>query len=83
MAKIIELLIQNSKVLKSIFFIILLLVIVFDFYVKREEILFWGDNITCFWSIFGFILSTLIVSITKSLKQIFSKKIVEIGEIDE
>ncbi len=74
MAKIIEIIIENSKVLRKIFFLFLLTLVVYDFHAERKEIFFWGDNIICFWAVFGFLGTNVIVSLTRTLKGIFSKK---------
>ncbi len=55
----------RRKPLKRISFVVLVLVIVIDFFIPRHEIHFFGDSIPGFWSLFGFIACILIILISK------------------
>ena len=61
--KIIEKL--RTKTMKKIAYVVLIFIIVMDFFIPRHEIHFFGDEIPGFWSIFGFIACILIILISK------------------
>ena len=61
--KIIEIL--RTKTMKKIAYAVLIFIIVMDFFIPRNEIHFFGDEIPGFWSIFGFIACLLIILISK------------------
>ena len=51
--------------MKRIAYAMLILIIVIDFFIPRHEIHFFGDGITGFWSLFGFVACILIILISK------------------
>ena len=55
----------RRKGVKKIAYIVLILVIITDFFIPRHEIHFIGDQIPGFWSLFGFIACILIILISK------------------
>ena len=55
----------RRKGVKKIAYIVLILVIITDFFIPRHEIHFIGDQIPGFWSFFGFIACILIILISK------------------
>ena len=61
--KVIETL--RRKAVKKIAYIVLILIIVTDFFIPRHEIHFIGDQIPGFWSLFGFVACILIILISK------------------
>ena len=61
--EIIELL--RSKAAKRIAYGALIILIVVDFIIPRNEIHFFGDKIPGFWSLFGFIACVLIIMVSK------------------
>ena len=61
--KIIE--VFRTKTMKRIAYATLILIILIDFFIPRYEIHFFGDGITGFWSLFGFVACILIILISK------------------
>ena len=61
--EILELL--RSKAAKRIAYGALIILIVVDFIIPRNEIHFFGDKIPGFWSLFGFIACVLIIMVSK------------------
>ena len=55
----------RRKAVKKIAYIVLILIIVTDFFIPRYEIHFIGDQIPGFWSLFGFVACILIILISK------------------
>ena len=55
----------RRKGVKKIAYIVLILVIITDFFIPRHEIHFIGDQIPGFWSLFGFVACILIILISK------------------
>ncbi len=61
--KIIE--IFRTKTMKRIFYAVLILIILIDFFIPRHETHFFGDRIPGFWSLFGFAACIVIILISK------------------
>ena len=55
----------RTKTIKRISYAMLILIIVIDFFIPRHEILFFGDRMPGFWSLFGFVACILIILISK------------------
>ena len=55
----------RKKTVKRIAYIVLMLIIVADFFIPRHEIHFIGDIVPGFWSLFGFVACVLIIIISK------------------
>ena len=55
----------RRKGVKKIAYIVLILVIITDFFIPRHEIHFIGDQIPGFWSLFGSVACILIILISK------------------
>ena len=55
----------RKKTVKRIAYIVLMLIIVADFFIPRHEIHFIGDTVPGFWSLFGFVACVLIIIISK------------------
>lgn len=68
MGKILEILVNNSKTLKRIAYLVLVLTVVIDFFIPRKpyHIFFW-DQIPGFNAVYGFVGCVLIVVISKAL----------------
>ncbi len=59
--------------LKKIFYVSLVLLLIIDFFIPREHVVFWGETIPGFYIIYGFIGCVAIVLFSKFLG-IFLKK---------
>lgn len=55
----------RSKTVKRAAYMVLILLVVVDFFIPRHETYFWGDNIPAFWSLFGLIACVLIIVVSK------------------
>ena len=55
----------RTKLIKKIAYAILILLILVDFFIPRNEIHFFGDNITGFWSLYGITSCVLIIIVSK------------------
>ena len=55
----------RMKIVKKIAYGMLVLLILADFIIPRNEIHFFGDKIPGFWSLFGFISCVLIIVVSK------------------
>ena len=55
----------RSKIMKKIAYTALILIVIFDFFIPRYDIHFFGDGIPGFWSLFGLIACILIILISK------------------
>jgi len=55
----------RTKAAKRIAYGALIILIVVDFIIPRHEILFFGDIVPGFWSLFGFIACVLIIIVSK------------------
>ena len=55
----------RTKKVRRIAYGVLILLIVVDFIIPRQEIHFFGDEIPGFWSLFGFIACVLIIVVSK------------------
>lgn len=60
----------KTKVTKKLAYSILVLLIVFDLIIPRQEVHFFGDKIPGFWSVFGFIACVLIIIVSKWIGRI-------------
>lgn len=74
MGKLIIFLRDHSGFLKWLFFAWLIFTIVFDFYAQRHAAHFWGDNVTGFWSIFGFFGCLAMIVICKGIYHVWLMK---------
>ena len=57
----------RTKTVKKLAYGILVLLVAADFIIPRHEINFFGDKVTGFWSLFGFISCALIIVVSKWL----------------
>ena len=55
----------RTKKVKQIAYGVLILLIIVDFIIPRQEVHFFGDEIHGFWSLFGFIACVLIIVVSK------------------
>ena len=55
----------RTKLIRKIAYAILILLILVDFFIPRNEIHFFGDNITGFWSLYGITSCVLIIIVSK------------------
>ena len=60
----------KTKVTKKLAYSILVLLIVFDLIIPRQEVHFFGDKIPGFWSVFGLIACVLIIIVSKWIGRI-------------
>jgi vacuolar-type H+-ATPase subunit I/STV1 len=74
MVRILNYLNEHSVMLKRIFFVFLILTVVFDLYVKRHEMHFFGDAIIGFWSLFGIIGCLGMIIVCKGLSHVWLMK---------
>lgn len=74
MVRLLNYLNEHSVMLKRIFFVFLVLAVVFDLYVKRHEIHFFGDAIFGFWSLFGIIGCLGMIIVCKGLSHVWLMK---------
>jgi hypothetical protein len=74
MVRILKYLNEHSGMLKRIFFVYLILAVVFDFYVKRHEIHFFGDSIIGFWALFGILGCLGMIIVCKGLSHVWLMK---------
>ena len=56
---------MRRKEVKKISYLILILIVIIDFFIPRHEIHFIGDRIPGFWSLFGLVACILIILISK------------------
>ncbi len=73
-AKFFEYLHQRAGLIKRVFFLVLILAVVLDFFVQRHEALFIGDRIYGFWSIFGLVGCLAMIFLCKWLSSAWLKK---------
>lgn len=67
MAKFLEYLHHHGKQLKWLFFALLVLTVIGDFFVERQEVHFFGDKIYGFWSLFGLTVCIAMTYLCKGL----------------
>jgi uncharacterized membrane protein YkvI len=67
MTKFLEYLHRHSKPLKWLFFALLVLVVIGDFFVERHNVHFFGDKIYGFWSLFGLTVCIVMTYLCKGL----------------
>lgn len=58
---------RHRKTLKWLFFALLALIIIGDFFVERHEVHFFGDRIFGFWSLFGLAICIAMTYVCKGL----------------
>ncbi|MEK7702533.1 MAG: hypothetical protein AAB317_01040 [Nitrospirota bacterium] len=67
----------NSNWIKkatSIFYVLLILLIVADFFIPKEHAVLFGESLPGFYALFGLIATLLIIIIAKSLGNLFIMK---------
>ena len=74
MVRLLKYLNEHSSMLKRIFFVFLILTVVFDFYVTRHELHFFGDGIIGFWSVFGIFGCLGMIVVCKGLSHVWLMK---------
>jgi len=67
MKKILEYLHQGRTILKRLFFALLILIVVGDFFVERHEVHFAGDRIYGFWALFGLAVCIAMTYVCKGI----------------
>jgi len=65
---------EHSLMLKRVFFVLLALFVVFDFYAARHETHFFGDSIIGFWSLFGVLGCLGMIIVCKGLSHVWLEK---------
>lgn len=71
---IIQYLRDNLPMLKKIFYCIMLLAVIIDFFLDRHHPVFVTDNIPGFWSAFGFIGCLVLIRVCKGLGHVWLMK---------
>jgi hypothetical protein len=74
MVRLLNYLNEHSSMLKRIFFVFLILTVVFDLYVTRHEMHFFGDSIFGFWSLFGIFGCLGMIIVCKGLSHVWLMK---------
>jgi hypothetical protein len=72
--RILKYLNEHSRMLKRLFFLLLALTVVFDFYAPRHEAHFFGDSIIGFWSLFGILGCLGMIIVCKGLSHVWLMK---------
>ena len=67
LGKILENLVKNTKTLKRIAYVILVLTVALDFFIPRHHVHFFWDEIPGFSAVYGFISCILIIIVSKTL----------------
>jgi drug/metabolite transporter (DMT)-like permease len=67
MTRFFEYLHQRCKILKWLFFGLLVLIVIGDFFVERHEVHFAGDRIVGFWALFGLAVCIAMTYVCKGL----------------
>ncbi len=74
MKRIFEYLHEHAGMLKRFFLVLLVIAVVLDFFVHREEVHFFGDRISGFWSLFGILGCLAMIVLCKLLSSVWLKK---------
>jgi hypothetical protein len=67
MGRLFEYLRERRVAAKWLFFAVLAILPLIDLFVARHEVHFIGDRIPCFWSVFGLVVSILMIVVWKWL----------------
>lgn len=67
LGKILETMVNNTQTLKRIVYVILALTLVLDFFIPRDSVHFFWDDIPGFSAVYGFIACILIIIVSKAL----------------
>jgi predicted tellurium resistance membrane protein TerC len=67
LSKILENMVNNTKTLKRIAYVILALTVVLDFFIPRDYVHFFWDDIPGISAVYGFISCILIIIVSKAL----------------
>lgn len=67
LGKILENMVNNTKTLKRIAYVILALTVVLDLFIPRDYVHFFWDDIPGFSAVYGFISCILIIIVSKAL----------------
>jgi predicted tellurium resistance membrane protein TerC len=67
LGKILENMLNNTKTLKRIAYVILALTVVLDLFIPRDYVHFFWDDIPGFSAVYGFISCILIIIVSKTL----------------
>lgn len=74
MKRILEYLNKHSKVLKRLFFAVLLVTVAYDFFAERHQPHFFGDSIMGFWSVVGVLGCLGMIVVCKGLSHVWLEK---------
>ncbi|NVN90257.1 MAG: hypothetical protein HXX11_06595 [Desulfuromonadales bacterium] len=74
MTRLLEYLHHQRVACKRLFFILLVLIPLLDFTVKRPEAHFFGDRIPCFWSLFGLAVCLMMIFVWKWLAHVWLER---------
>lgn len=67
LGKILENMVNNTKTLERIAYVILALTVVLDLFIPRDHVYFFWDDIPGFSAVYGFISCILIIIVSKAL----------------
>jgi len=71
---IIEYLRKNAAMLKKAFFIYLILLVIFDLFLPREDAHYFLDKVPAFWTFFALLGCFLLIKISKGIAHMFLAK---------
>jgi len=57
----------RTKAAKRVAYMVLVVLVIVDFFIPRHEIHFFGDKLPAFWSLFGFAACVVIIVVSKFL----------------
>lgn len=67
LGKILENMVNNTKTLERIAYVILALTVVLDLFIPRDHVYFFWDDIPGFSAVYGFISCIVIIIVSKAL----------------
>ena len=67
MTRFFDCLYRHRNILRWLFFSLLALIVIGDFFVERHEVHFFGDRIFGFWSLFGLTICIAMTYVCKGL----------------
>lgn len=67
LGKILENMVNNTKTLERIAYVILALTVVLDLFIPRDHVYFFWDEIPGFSAVYGFLSCILIIIVSKAL----------------
>jgi hypothetical protein len=65
---------DHLKALKWVLYLVMAAAIIFDIFIPRHEVHFFGDKVPVFWSVFGFVCCLLMIRIMKGISHAWLMK---------